>query len=294
MALKERISNGDLEYKVAIKDPDIAATLASSFNQMAASLNQSSTELKKTYAELAQQEKLAAVGQMTAGIAHEIKNPLGIIQGSAQVVVNRKRPFEMREKAAVFILEEVERLNNTLTTFLDFARPPSPHFRPADITVFLEDILDAAHERYSGQGFAIDKDFPAMAPKIIADADQIRELFLNIVINAIQSMPEGGTILVRMGIEKGKQGKDDPIIPMAGFTCASADFLMISITDQGCGINPDQMRTIFDPFVSFRDKGIGLGLSIVSQIVKSHKGQIKIKSTPGKGTQFKLRFPIIS
>jgi len=289
----ERISSGDLEYKVAIKDPDIAATLAASFNRMAASLSQSAEELKKTYAELAQKEKLAAMGQMTAGIAHEIKNPLGIIQGSAQVVINRKRPVEMREKAALFILEEVDRLNNTLTTFLDFAKPPSPHFRPVDITVFLENILDAAQERYSSQGHVIDREFPAMAHKILADVEQIREVFLNIVINAIQSMPDGGTILVRMGVEKGKQMKD-PIIPMAGLAQKSTGFLMISITDQGCGINPAQMKTILDPFVSFRDNGIGLGLSIVSQIVKSHRGQLKIKSTPGKGTQFKLRFPLVS
>ncbi|MCP4672534.1 MAG: HAMP domain-containing protein, partial [Desulfobacula sp.] len=137
----ERISNGDLEHKVKITDPDIASTLAGSFNKMAASLKESSRKLEKTYAELAQNEKLAAVGQMTASIAHEIKNPLGVISGSAQVITNDERPIEMKEKAARFIMEEVDRLNQTLTSFLEFAKPAQPDFIQIDIINILEEIL---------------------------------------------------------------------------------------------------------------------------------------------------------
>ena len=290
----ERISSGDLEYKVDISDPDIASALARSFNQMASSLELSTRELKKTYAELAQQEKLAAVGQMTASIAHEIKNPLGIILGSAQVVANSERPMEMREKAADFIMDEVERLNKTLTAFLDFAKPASPHFQRINITDLLEEILVSTEERFNEKGYRIDRDLPAMAPSILADPDQIKEVFWNIFLNAVQSMPEGGTISVRIGIEKGNGIIDEATIPIKGLTRQNPDFLTVSITDQGCGISDEQMETILDPFVSFRDDGIGLGLSIVSQIVKSHKGQVKIKSTPGKGTRFKLLFPYVS
>ncbi len=289
----ERISSGDLEYKVNIKDPDIVSALAGSFNQMASSLEMSSRELKKTYAELAQQGKLAAVGQMTAGIAHEIKNPLGIILGSAQVVANKERPMEMREKAADFIMDEVERLNNTLTAFLDFAKPASPNFKHIDITDLLEEILISTEERFRENGYKIDKDFSAMAPVILADPDQIKEVFWNIFLNAIQSMPEGGTISVRIGIEKGRESIDETIIPIKGLIQQNPDYLTVSIIDQGCGIAEDQLEKILDPFTSFRDNGIGLGLSIVSQIVKSHKGQIKIKSTLQKGTRFKLLFPLV-
>lgn len=271
----ERISSGDLAYKVTIKDPDIARTLAGSFNQMATSLETSNAELKKTYAELAQKEKLAAVGQMTAGIAHEIKNPLGVILGSAQVVANPDRPPEMREKAAQFIVEEVDRLNQTLTAFLDFARPPSLTLAPLDAIELLQDLLTAIGERYRDEGYRFDPDLPAMAPKIMGDGEQIREVFWNILLNAIQSMPGGGTIQVRASVEGGAEA-----------------FLALSITDRGCGITPEQMKTIQDPFVSYRDKGIGLGLSIVSQIMKSHRGQMIITSTPGKGTRFKLLFPL--
>ena len=290
----ERISSGDLAYKVDIKDPDIASALARSFNQMASSLELSTNELKKTYAELAQNEKLAAVGQMTASIAHEIKNPLGIILGSAQVVSNSNRPMEMREKAANFIMEEVERLNKTLTSFLDFAKPASPNFKHIVITDLLEEILISSQERFNEKGYKIDKDFPAMVPAILADPDQIKEVFWNIFLNAIQSMPNGGIVVVRIGIEKGEEIIDEAMIPIKGLIQQHPDYLMVSITDQGCGISDAQKQKILDPFVSFRDDGIGLGLSIVSQIVKSHKGLIKIKSTPGKGTRFKLLFPLVS
>jgi len=290
----ERISSGDLAYKVNISDPDIASDLAKSFNQMASSLEVSTRELKKTYAELAQKEKLAAVGQMTAGIAHEIKNPLGIILGSAQVVSNAKRPMEMREKAADFITEEVERLNKTLTAFLDFAKPASPHFQRIDITDLIEEILIPTEERFNEKGYRIDRDFPAKTPIILADPDQIKEIFWNIFLNATQSMPDGGIIRIRIDIKKGKEIIDETMIPIKGLTQQHPDWLMVSVIDQGCGISEEQIQKILDPFVSFRDDGIGLGLSIVSQIIKSHKGKIEIKSTPGRGTRFTLLFPLVS
>lgn len=289
----ERISSGDLQYKVDVNGPDIANTLASSFNQMAASLEMSSKELKKTYAALAQKEKLAAVGQMTASIAHEIKNPLGIISGSAQVVANENRPMDMRGKAADFIMDEVDRLNKTLTTFLDFAKPASPNFQRIDISRLLDEILISTEEKFNEQGYKINKDFPAMTPNILADPDQIKAVFWNISLNAIQSMPDGGTIHVRVHIEKGSSILDENTIPIKELTREHPECLTVSIQDQGCGMTPEQLGKIFDPFISFRDDGIGLGLSIVSQIIKSHKGQIKIKSSPTKGTRFKIQFPMM-
>ncbi len=286
----ERISSGDLDYKVTIRDPDIAATLANSFNQMAASLNKSSKELIRTYGELAQNEKLAAVGQMTAGIAHEIKNPLGIIQGSAQVVANPDRPIEMREKAAQFIMEEVDRLNHTLTTFLDFAKPPSPRIKSIDIRLLVEEITTVLKTQYPDHDFKITT--PGKVPEIPADRDQLHQVFLNLFINAIQAMPRGGMIKILMDTQT-RQNHDT--IPDGRETTPIKTLihhLKIDILDQGCGISQDQLQVIFDPFVSFRDDGIGLGLPVVSQIIKTHKGQMDILSLPGKGTRFTLIFPL--
>ncbi len=272
----EKISGGNLSHKVNIKDPDIAADLAGAFNQMASSLETSTKELKQTYAELAQKEKLAAVGQMTAGIAHEIKNPLGIIQGSAQVVANKNRPMEMREKAADFIMEEVERLNHTLTSFLDFAKPASPEFKPTNITDLADEMIVSIQESFAVKGWKIKTAFPPQAPFIQADAEQIRQVFWNIILNSAQSMPDGGTIHIATGQTK-ENGRE---------------YSFISIADTGCGIDKTKMKKIMDPFVSFRDNGIGLGLSIVSQIVKAHKGEVIINSTQGRGSSFKLLFPV--
>jgi len=290
----DRISSGDLEYKVNIKGPDIAFSLAGSFNRMAGSLSASNSELKKTYAELAQNEKLAAVGQMTASIAHEIKNPLGIIQGSAQVVANSDRPMEMREKAADFIVVEVERLNTTLTTFLDFAKPASPNFQRIIIRDLIEEILVSTEERFKEKGYNIIREFSSQTHEVLADSDQIKEVIWNIIINATQAMPDGGNITIGIVVEHGKEILDETMIPIKGLTQQYPGYIVVSIVDQGHGISNEQMGKILDPFTSYRDNGIGLGLSIVDQIVKSHKGQIKINSVPGQGTQFKLLFPVVT
>ena len=107
-------------------------------------------------------------------------------------------------------------------------------------------------------------------------------------------MPEGGTITVRISVEKGHAAVDESIIPIKGLTQRHPDVLAVTVLDRGCGISDKQMKRILDPFVSFRDDGIGLGLSIVNQIVKSHKGQIRIDSKPGKGTRFKILFPLVT
>jgi len=271
----ERIASGDLDHKVAINDPDIAAALARSYNQMAASLNQSTRELKQTYEALAQKKKLAAVGQMTAGIAHEIKNPLGIIQGAAQVTANPDRPKMMREQAARFIMDEVERLNHTLTVFLDFAKPPSPRFTAVDPVMAVRNILDTLELQYPCHRFILTPS--GDIPLIRADADQLRQIFLNLFINGIQAMPENGSLEVRMSSNALDTGRPQ---------------VTIKIIDQGTGISQEQLQTIFDPFVSFRDQGIGLGLSVVSQIMKIHGGDIDVDSTPGRGSRFILNFPV--
>ena len=295
----ERITGGDLEYRVAIKDPDIARDLARSFNRMALSLRESLVELKSTYAELQEKQKLAAVGKMTAGIAHEIKNPLGIILGSTQIVLDRQRPWEMREKAASFIMAEVMRLDNTLKTFLAFARPAAPVFAEVDIIRLLEETLSATEERYREEGYRFVRDFPPSVPLFEADPSQIRQIFMNIFLNSFKAMPNGGTISITIRAEKEPEKlkiKKRFISIRNPFTVAR-DWLTISIRDEGCGIPEEYMGKIMEPFVSFRDDGIGLGLSIVSQLVRLHRGHIEIESETdskeGRGTTFHLFFPCI-
>jgi len=291
----DRISGGDLEYKVEINDPDIASELAGSFNRMALSLRNSLAELKETYAELAEKEKLAAVGKMTAGIAHEIKNPLGVILGSAQVVLDRERPWSMRERAARSSIDAVERLDNTLKAFLSFARPASPELVETDIIRLLEETLSATEERYEEEGYKFIRDYQEHILPIEADSYQVRQVFLNICLNSIQAMPAGGSIIIRVRMERAPEllNGADAEISLANPFAVPRDWLIVSLEDQGVGIPEERMETIMDPFVSFRDDGIGLGLSIVSQIVKQHRGHVKVESTEGIGTTFHLLFPCI-
>jgi signal transduction histidine kinase len=291
----DRISSGDLEYKVEIHDPDIASELAKSFNSMASSLRRSLAELKETYVELTEKEKLAAVGEMTAGIAHEIKNPLGVILGSAQVVLDRDRPWQMRERAARFIIDEVVRLDNTLKAFLSFAKPASPSFVEIDMIRLLEEALSATEQRYKEDGYRFIREYDEDILPIKADANQIRQIFWNICLNSIQAMPDGGTITIRVHMDRGRELREGDRVKMTldNPFAIPRQWLIISIADNGCGIPQDKLEKVMDPFVSLRDDGIGLGLSIVTQIMKLHGGQVEVTSREGEGTMFKLFFPCI-
>ncbi|MBM9519664.1 HAMP domain-containing protein [Desulforhopalus vacuolatus] len=297
----DRIGIGDLSYRVNIHQPDIARDLALSFNKMADSLEKSLIEVKNTHAELQEKEKLAAVGKMTAGIAHEIKNPLGIILGSTQVVLDTKRPWPMREKAASFIMDEVVRLDNTLKAFLDFARPATPILTVINLGEVFEETLTAIEERYQEERYTIHRNFQRDLPLMEADPGQMRQILMNILLNAFNAMPDGGAVTITIRSEKepemglgdsGRHGDKRFISTRNPFTVAR-DWLIINISDVGCGMKPEMMGKILDPFVSFSDDGIGLGLSIVSQLVKLHRGQMKIDSEPGSGTTFTLYFPCI-
>lgn len=291
----DRIGSGDLEHRVHIKDPDIARDLAISFNKMAISLHTSLEELKTTYAELQEKQKLAAVGSMTAGIAHEIKNPLGIILGSTQVVLDRNRPWEMREKAASFIMDEVVRLDHTLKAFLAFAKPATPVFSEVDLIELFEETLSAVEGKYLEEGYTIVTEFPDSIPKVEADPNQMRQILINILLNGFDAMPAGGKATISIKVEKDptSTGKSLKFISIRNPFTVDRDWLIVSITDEGCGMSKEQLEKILDPFVSFRDDGVGLGLSIVSQLVKIHRGQIQIESVEGSGTTFHLYFPCI-
>ena len=280
----ERISDGDMDHKVYPTNLDIADALALSFNQMAASLKESRSALKQTYIELAEKEKMAALGHMTASIAHELKNPLGVILGSAQVVANSDRPLAMREEAARFIVDETERLDNTLRAFLAFARPASPVFVPVNMIQILEDLLAAIESQMNAKGITVVKQLDGGSPPCLADKDQIRQVFWNILLNAMQAMREGGCLTI--AASAGDRPGHAAVLPGT----AGSSALVVTISDNGPGIAPELIDTIFDPFVSHREDGVGLGLSIVRQILRLHSADIRVTSPPGGGACFTVTF----
>ncbi len=274
----ETVSQGHLDYQVPVQSPDVVGALASAYNQMALSLKNSREELKSTLAALAEKEKMAALGQLTAGIAHEIKNPLGIILGSAEVAANTTRPIEMREKATQFIIDEVMRLDKTLKGFLAFAKPAPPRFESADLQSILTDTLAICAEALRQKDITVKKTFAADTARCRVDPDQIHQIFINLILNAIDAMPDGGQLTL------GTEIQSDPHRP-------EPPRLAVSISDSGTGIAPEHLKTVFEPFISYKDEGTGLGLAVVKQIVKHHQATIDVHSRPDHGTTFTLTFP---
>ena len=229
------------------------------------------TDVKELEAEVKLKERLAAVGELSAGVAHEIRNPLSAIGGYAELL---KRGLSEDESASVIegIIKEAKNLNSIVTNFLSFVRKPQPVFKEIDVNALIKEIVSiACHDKGSGRiGFNIK---PTRAlPVIEADPFELRMAFLNIIQNAVQAMPNGGRLTVKSGIQYG--------------------MIFIEITDTGGGIPKEIGDRIFNPFFTTKEQGTGLGLAIAHKIVESHDGRIEFKSKKGKGTTFIIRLPI--
>ncbi len=218
-------------------------------------------------------ERLAAVGEMSAAIAHEIRNPLASISGSAQVLGGSPSLRQNERRLLRIIVEESRRLSAIIEAFLNYARPPALNRSDCDIARTLEDTLDlfANSPEVTSEHVISRAVAPPPAP-LLADESQLRQAFFNLARNAIQAMPRGGTMHVEAGPENG--------------------VYVIRWSDQGVGMEPQQVEEIFQPFKAFRSGGTGLGLAVVYSIVTGHGGDIEVQSTPGEGSMFILRLPL--
>lgn len=231
------------------------------------------SEIRKLEDQVRRQDRLAALGRMSAGVAHEIRNPLGIIRGSAQLLHKRFGGEPGEEGLSEFIIEEVNRLSRVVNDFLMFARPPEPVIQETSV-----DMLMAQIEAYApisedqSSVHSMRTEIEEGLANVAVDPALCREAFLNLVLNAQEAMEEGGEILIRAHTW-------------------GEDFIAIDVIDQGNGIDHEQMDRIFDPFYTSKDNGTGLGLSLVHQIISSHGGRIEVESVPGEGAQFRVILP---
>ncbi len=218
-------------------------------------------------------ERMEAVGEMAAGIAHEIRNPLASISGSAQVLGKVPGLGPNEHKLSRIIVEESRRLSSIIESFLGFARPPDPQRGPCDIARTLDETLTLfANSSELSERHRVSTELRPHAHPVLADAQQLRQAFYNLARNAIQAMPSGGT----MRVEAGPEGGD----------------YVIRWKDEGVGMGPHQIQEIFQPFKAYRKGGTGLGLAVVYSIVSDHHGDIQVESEPGRGTTFTLRLPL--
>ncbi len=212
--------------------------------------------------------ELAAIGQLAASIAHELRNPLSSIKGAAQFL---QKEYEDQASIVEFlgiIIEEVNGLNKLTTEFLDFARPMQLELKPTSLNKVIEKTLHLMGVHITDNNVVIDKDLGDEAPEVQADAEQLEQVLKNIIINALQAMPEGGLVKFETGP-----------VPGGAF---------MSVSDTGVGIPPDKIDRIFQPFVTTKTKGTGLGLSVVHKIIENHGGRIEVTSKVGEGTTFKI------
>jgi signal transduction histidine kinase len=234
-------------------------------------LRRSYAELERAQRRIIQGERLAALGEMSAVVAHEVRNPLGVIFNSLGSLRRLVRPTGDAKMLLEIVEEEADRLNRIVGDLLDFARPATPELRREPLERVVEDALAAALAPHP-PGVEIARELDASLPPVPMDARLVRQAVLNVLVNAVQAMPEGGRLTVR--------------------TRADDDEAVLEIEDTGPGI-PDEVRArIFEPFFTTKASGTGLGLAVVRRIVEGHGGTVVVCSRPGEGTVFGLRLPL--
>jgi two-component system, NtrC family, sensor histidine kinase HydH len=239
--------------------------------ETARKLSKVNTQLQASFEQLRRADRLSALGELSAGLAHEIRNPLGALEGAVQILQRPELAAETRHEFAGMAGKEVGRLKSLLTSFLDFARPQPPEKTLIEPALLLESVVRLAAETAKLANVHILVEAQETAP-IAVDAEQIKQVLLNLVLNAVQAMPEGGRIVLRARQEDGS--------------------VLLEIADQGSGILPENLERIFDPFFTTRASGTGLGLSIAHQIVHGHGGQISVHNNPDRGATFTLILPL--
>jgi len=247
------------------------------YRELAERLAETNRRLEQAQAEARRSERLAALGQLSAGLAHEIRNPLGVIKGSAEMLTQKlQHSDELARELAGYISTEVNRLSALVTEFLDFARPLHAELHATDLTALLDRVLKTVADRWTGKPVALERAYANSLPPIAMDESLCEQAFLNLVQNAYEAMEENGGALrveVMRATQNGREGAE------------------VQLADTGPGVPEELREEIFNPFVTTKKTGVGLGLSIVSKIVDGHHGSIRVDNRAEGGAVFTLFFP---
>ena len=240
--------------------------------------------------EAARQERLAALGGMAAVLAHEIRNPLGAIKGLAQFLGEKWAGDAIQAEMTQTIAAEATRLERLVNDLLTYARPRSPELQPTDLSAMLREVMTLARASAEAAGVKVSSDAAGGLPPVLADPEQMKQLFGNLVLNALQAMPNGGTLTIAARTQKSGSGDR-----AAGYASRSPRhterWIEIGVNDTGPGIPEADLPRIFEPFYTTRAKGTGLGLAICRQIVEAHGGTIRVARTGPGGTEIEVTLP---
>jgi signal transduction histidine kinase len=268
-----QVGQGDLNVKVAFADRnDEIGDLGRNFNRMVEQLRSNREEIERLHrTQMSRAEHLSTLGELATGLAHEIRNPLAGIAGVVEII-GRDLPATSPARAVVKdVRHEISQINRIITDLLETARPRSPQVRPADLNTTVEHSVMLARQQALSKPITIDFHKSPGLPEVAHDADQIHQVLLNLLLNAIQAIEGPGLVKVELD-EAGPR-------------------VAVRVTDSGRGIPAEQLADIFKPFYTTKGNGTGLGLSLAKRIVEEHHGTIEVSSTVGKGTQMTVYLP---
>ena len=280
------IASGDFTYRIRTNLHDELGELAMSFNKMAEYLQKTYQDLKSTSAQLAQSAKLAAVGELAAGVAHELNQPLMVIRGHAQEMIEGNSVPENIIKDLRLIEKQTGRMMRIIDHLRAFARQSTGAFEQVNLNDVIDDSFTLITQQLKNHNITIIKELDESIPRIWGDHNRLEQIFLNLMTNAKDAMEEKGEGVLSV--------KTQPIMDMTGDKNGKVTGVLVLFSDTGVGIGDNIMDKIFDPFFTTKEvgKGTGLGLSISYSILKDHGGSITAESNDGTGTTFRLEFPV--
>jgi two-component system NtrC family sensor kinase len=273
----ERAEQG-LEARADVKSSDDIGRLGEAFNSLLSKLELARRRVERYhYEQMKRADRLASIGEMAAGIAHEIKNPLAGIAGVIQVIKKDMLVGDQKKAVLDEVLSQVERMDKAVRNLLSFARPPEPKMTLVDINELIGKLLDFLAPQFAKNSILAERRLAPGLPWLTLDPDLLQQALINIALNAIQAMPEGGKFIVETRANK----------PFGN----APGSVEIVFSDTGKGISAENLSRIFGPFFTTRQQGTGLGLAITQRIVEQHNGEINVASAPGKGASFTIIFP---
>lgn len=277
IATMERAERG-LEARVEVKSSDDIGRLGEAFNSLLTKLERARRRVDRYhYEQMKRADRLASIGEMAAGIAHEIKNPLAGIAGVIQVLKKDQAVGDQKRVVLDEVLSQVERMDKAVRNLLSFARPPEPKMTLVDINELINKLLDFLSPQFARNSISAERRLSPGLPWLTLDPDLMQQALINIALNAIQSMPDGGKFTVETKALK-PEGENPGSVS-------------IVFVDTGKGISSENLSRIFSPFFTTRQQGTGLGLSITQRIIEQHGGEIGVMSSFGKGASFTIIFP---
>jgi two-component system NtrC family sensor kinase len=277
VAASRKLASGDLDARVEPDSQDELGELGETFNHMADSIRESDRKLRETtQRKLMESEKLATIGRLAAGVAHEINNPLTAVMTFSHLMLEDAAKDDPKREDLELIIHETTRCRDIVRKLLDFSRERMPEKRLVNIDALIEHTLSILTSQALFHNVQVEKKLSGKLPDTTVDPAQIQQVFTNIIVNAAEAMPEGGTLSIETSLVR--DGK----------------YIEMKFTDTGTGIDEKDIGKLFDPFYTTKEKGTGLGLSVTYGIMKSHDGSIGVESKIGKGTTFRLLLPVES